>query len=225
MTEKTADQIVAEILALRNKKQTLATARQQRELAKALLNLLPQGEGSGLDADMVDGLHADEIVEKALAEARKQGFGGGGGAVNHTHALDHPFHEDVNIGTPTEGQMLLYNATSGKWENGDPLVTVNREGTPTRINTTSAAQIVAAPGAGKALILCGFFLSVDADETVQLRWDGASGDIIVELPTKGVIGANLLGIAEQSPTNKNLYLTKSGSGNARGTVWTKEVTV
>ena len=97
------------------------------------------------------------------------------------------------------------------------------EGTPTRINLTAGAEIVAAPGTGKKLRLCGFFFSVDADETVQLRWNGATGAIIVELPTKGVIGANLIGIKEESGENQNLYLTKSGSGHARGTVWTKEV--
>lgn len=102
-------------------------------------------------------------------------------------------------------------------------ILLGREGTPTRINLTANGQVVAAPGTGKKLVLCGFFISVDADETVQLRWNGAAGDIIVELPTIGVIGANLIGVAEESGENQNLFLTKSGSGNARGTVWTKQV--
>ena len=27
---------------------------------------------------------------------------------------------DVNISSPTSGQVLTYNATSGQWENADP---------------------------------------------------------------------------------------------------------
>jgi hypothetical protein len=52
------------------------------EKSRELLERLPQGHGSGLDADMVDGLHAAEI----LAKARVSGGGGGGsgeGMVKH----------------------------------------------------------------------------------------------------------------------------------------------
>jgi hypothetical protein len=45
------------------------------EKSRELLESLPQGHGSGLDADMVDGLHAAEI----LAKARVSGGGGGSG--------------------------------------------------------------------------------------------------------------------------------------------------
>ena len=44
--------------------------------SEELLDKLPQGHGSGLDADMVDGLHAAEI----LGKARVSGGGGGGGS-------------------------------------------------------------------------------------------------------------------------------------------------
>jgi hypothetical protein len=52
------------------------------EKSRKLLERLPQGHGSGLDADMVDGLHAAEI----LGKARGSGGGGGGsgeGMVKH----------------------------------------------------------------------------------------------------------------------------------------------
>jgi len=52
------------------------------EKSRELLESLPQGHGSGLDADMVDGLHAAEI----LGKARGSGGGGGGsgeGMVRH----------------------------------------------------------------------------------------------------------------------------------------------
>jgi len=45
------------------------------EKSRELLERLPQGHGSGLDADMVDGLHAAEI----LGKARVSGGGGGSG--------------------------------------------------------------------------------------------------------------------------------------------------
>jgi len=89
------------------------------------------------------------------------------------------------------------------------------------INRTTSGEIVATPGAGQRLVLCGFLLSVDADETVELRWDGPTGDIIVPLPTKGAIGMTPVAELSEAPVNCNLYLTKSGSGNARGTVWIK----
>jgi len=45
------------------------------EKSRELLESLPQGHGSGLDADMVDGLHAAEILAKARVSS-----GGGGGS-------------------------------------------------------------------------------------------------------------------------------------------------
>ena len=46
-----------------------------------LLELLPQGHGSGLDADTVDGLHAAEILARAPGgKGGRSGGGGGGGA-------------------------------------------------------------------------------------------------------------------------------------------------
>jgi len=57
--------------------------KKNRELLRAqafemkregLLEMLPQGHGSGLDADTVDGLHAIEIIGKG------QSAGGGGGS-------------------------------------------------------------------------------------------------------------------------------------------------
>lgn len=42
----------------------------------------------------------------------KAGSGGGGGSTTLSGLTD------VDISTPTDGQTLVYNATSGKWENG-----------------------------------------------------------------------------------------------------------
>jgi hypothetical protein len=54
----------------------LVRARVEAKESQELLEKLPQGHGSGLDADMVDGLHAFEIIAKV---PRGGGGGGGGG--------------------------------------------------------------------------------------------------------------------------------------------------
>ena len=55
----------------------LLASNAKAEKGRELLELLPQGPGSGLDADMVDGLHAAEIIARAPG---KGGGGGGGGS-------------------------------------------------------------------------------------------------------------------------------------------------
>lgn len=55
----------------------LLASNAKAEKGRELLELLPQGHGSGLDADMVDGLHASEIIARAPG---KGGGGGGGGS-------------------------------------------------------------------------------------------------------------------------------------------------
>lgn len=45
-------------------------------------------------------------------EQSKEGGGGGGGSSTLSGLTD------VDISNPTDGQTLVYNATSGKWENG-----------------------------------------------------------------------------------------------------------
>ena len=60
---------------LRRSRALLQAERASKE-REELLEKLPQGHGSGLDADMVDGLHAFEIIAKGRASG-----GGGGGSV------------------------------------------------------------------------------------------------------------------------------------------------
>jgi len=100
---------------------------------------------------------------------------------------------------------------------------IAKRGTPTRVDTTSSTEIVGAPGKGFKLELCGFFLSVDADEIVRLRWGGASGDIIAMIPTKGIGGLVTYFFKEYGGENENLFLEKTGTGNVQGTVWTETV--
>lgn len=53
----------------------------------------------------------DNIARGMAAEALS---GGGGGGSSTLSGLT-----DVDISNPTNGQTLVYNATSGKWENGE----------------------------------------------------------------------------------------------------------
>ena len=59
-------------------KRLIANVERER-LIETILEILPQGHGSGLDADMVDGLHAVEILSKAVSRAAGGGGGGVGG--------------------------------------------------------------------------------------------------------------------------------------------------
>ncbi len=68
--------------------------------------IAPQGTGSGLDADTVDGQHASAFS-----------------ASGHTHTLVQL--TDVSPTTPTTGQVLIYNATSGQWYNASPTTYVS----------------------------------------------------------------------------------------------------
>jgi hypothetical protein len=57
---------------------------QDEELKEKILEVLPQGHGSGLDADLLDGLHAAEIIAKSIGRG---GGGGGGGTTLHGVSL------------------------------------------------------------------------------------------------------------------------------------------
>ncbi len=97
------------------------------------------------------------------------------------------------------------------------------KGTPTRTSVAASGEIVAAPGAGNKLQVYGWFLKVDTDENVTLRYGGATGQVFAGLPTKGVAGMNLLGIDESGGDNENVWLEKSGTGNVDVVVWTEVV--
>lgn len=54
-------------------------------------------------------------LEMYLDEIARNGGGGGGGGGGSSSLSG---LTDVDISNPTDGQTLVYNATSGKWENG-----------------------------------------------------------------------------------------------------------
>ena len=62
-----------------NRSRRLIAQAQRSAKAEELLELLPQGHGSGLDADMVDGKHAVELI--AMGRGGSTGSSGGGGNI------------------------------------------------------------------------------------------------------------------------------------------------
>lgn len=107
MSEKSTERILDEIDELIGKDDSLNARRKNLRLGKRLLELLPQGPESGLDADTVDGLHVDEIIKKAHVL-----IGGGGGATPYTLEIHGNEYHDPDFlplsgGTMTDDLSLL----------------------------------------------------------------------------------------------------------------------
>ena len=77
----------------------LHNERKRKREAQELLEKLPQGSGSGLDADKVDGLHAEEIIEKAQIIVPASGSGATGMAQhgNEYHTPDFALVRESHI--------------------------------------------------------------------------------------------------------------------------------
>lgn len=85
-----------------------------RKKGEELLAVLPQGEDSGLDADMVDGMHAEQIIAETLERIGfpKKGrptFGGGGMTVhgNEMHAPNFHAVGDIFADVQYPNALLL----------------------------------------------------------------------------------------------------------------------
>lgn len=91
----------------------LLESRKRDMKGQELLELLPQGHGSGLDADTVDGLHAAEIMARAPGKGSGGGgmaTGGAGGLAEHGnefHSPDFASQADLDaLGQDLFGIML-----------------------------------------------------------------------------------------------------------------------
>ena len=74
---------------------------------EAYLNAIATGDSGGIPETPYT---REEMYLDYIA---RNGSGGGGGGSSTLSGLT-----DVDISNPTDGQTLVYNATSGKWENG-----------------------------------------------------------------------------------------------------------
>jgi len=79
------DEETESILEQGNNTLALYQERKRRQEGENLLIALPQGEGSGLNADLLDGKHKDEIIHEAREGfvIKASGSGGGVGIVDH----------------------------------------------------------------------------------------------------------------------------------------------
>jgi len=100
--------VEAETLIAKSKALVAEHARSQA--AQGLLEILPQGPGSGLDADMVDGLHAAEIISKAAI----RGSGGGGGGSSNGNATKIQ-DKDIDITARADDTILVFKTTSDSY--------------------------------------------------------------------------------------------------------------
>jgi len=100
--------VEAETLIAKSKALVAEHARSQA--AQGLLEILPQGHGSGLDADMVDGLHAAEIIVKAAI----RGSGGGGGGSSDGNATKIQ-DKDVDIAARVDDTILVFKTGSDSY--------------------------------------------------------------------------------------------------------------
>jgi len=100
--------VEAETLIAKSKALVAEHARSQA--AQGLLEILPQGHGSGLDADMVDGLHAAEIISKAAI----RGSGGGGGGSSNGNATKIQ-DKDVDITARADDTILVFKTASDSY--------------------------------------------------------------------------------------------------------------
>lgn len=123
---------------------------------EAYLNAIATGDSGGIP-------ETPYTREEMYLDAIARGGGGGGGGSSTLSGLT-----DVDISNPADGQTLVYNSTSGKWENGAGgggsgggvfIVTYTLTGTSSEDGGTAtcdhtAAEIGAAVDAGKYAVAC-----------------------------------------------------------------------
>jgi len=138
--------------------------------AEAILKAIPQGEGSTLDSDTIDGLHAAEIIAKAVAEvvakvsAKLRVGGGGGGIAGHVAdaSAHHAKYTDAEAVAAVEAEAGL--TFTGGLELGGDLDLVGNDFLTTNLRirerTTNAFEITArATATWKHLYLNTLYLS------------------------------------------------------------------
>ena len=115
MSAETAEDIVQKILKLDAKQGSLNERRRNRMLGKKLLELLPQGHGSGLNADLVDDFHVEDIIKEALRRVASiiderilRGSGGGGaGMSKHGNEFHSPSFEEYGLSLLLDGSRKM----------------------------------------------------------------------------------------------------------------------
>lgn len=121
------------------------------------------------------------------------------------------------ITNPQDGQILVYNSEAKKWENKDPIVSIERKGTRYEINVSASGPIGPEVPSGKKLIVYSYVFTVDADMKARLRW-GSSGEIVAT--SRGSIGLVTAFVKEEGPASTRAYIQiVSGTGSVEGTLY------
>jgi hypothetical protein len=124
-----------EILANSNRVLKAFSNRKLFRAQKALMDKILQGHGSGLNADLLDGHHATEVIEKAVRESAKIPVrvpSGGGGLATHGNEFHEPDYEQFGVSLLLNGARAMtagitYDPSS---DTDMDLATVNVTGTP-----------------------------------------------------------------------------------------------
>lgn len=168
---------------------------------EAYLNAITTGDSSGIPETPYT---REEMYLDAIA---KGGGGGGGGGSTTLSGLT-----DVDISNPTDGQTLVYNATSGKWENASRRVlrigTVYDEVTDTLTLTETWQSIYDALMAGVLVYLTdhydeqGFVRSAYSSLVKEASYDYQANTY--KITTDGLSGEQLA-IYEYEAASANDY--------------------
>ena len=140
-----------------------------------------------------------------------------------THNLASAIHPDVNIASPVNGQMLIYDAATAKWVNLDPNVTViaqpsalflhDRKIYKTAVFDASASGDLVAAVAAKVIKLHALTIQAQGEVVVNLN-NGSAGASLMEWvlqAREGVVVpmANAPAYWAKTGVNTALYVTLS----------------
>ena len=161
------------------------------------------GTGSGLDADLLDGIDSTGFATAAqgtLADSATQPGDNVSDLTNDAgylttidltaESIDELSDVDTSTVAPTEGQALLWDSTDGEWQPGD-------------VASSTAAKII------------------DADGDTQIQTEESADEDILRFDTAGVERATLAGALDltddggafiHSQTQAGTYTINSGKG-------------
>lgn len=159
MSTETAEDIVQKILKLDAKQGSLNERRRNRILGKQLLQLLPQGHGSGLNADMLDDFHVEDIIKEALRRVAsiidkrilRASGGGGAGMSKHGNEFHTPhFSEATHSHTATIKTTLSFAVVATLTTGTDKAPTIMA---PCSLTITKAKVVVKTAPTGSSIIV------------------------------------------------------------------------
>jgi len=118
-------------------------------------------------------------------------------------------------------ELVVQLAHEGTEINPKEITNLPKKGVPQRYYSTASGTVQTAPASGYRLRVFGYKLVAEEDEILRLRYGGATGTIFAICPTKGVVAMNLVNLNEAGGEAQEIYLEKTGTGNALAVVYTE----